>query len=105
MKTPNIGDTVVIRGVVTSVHPVISNSAHSYLYYRDKLDNLRSVYIECVDEVIPKPWEPRVGDKLQYLNTLSNVEFRGEVDGKWVLKNSSGGLYVTDTKDNYTPFT
>ena len=67
---PQIGDTVVIRGVVTKIHN--SSIKIKTKTFHDTLEPEFSPYISMsrISEVIPKPWVPKVGDEV-------------DVEGKW----------------------
>lgn len=59
-KRPEVGDTVVVRGVVLSVAPTFC-----YIRTDDESSQL-GISFERISEIIPKPWEPKVGDQIRY---------------------------------------
>lgn len=88
-----VGDTITLSGVVRS-------NAH------DDRDHL--IYIDfpgCsyakgitpgthVDQIIPKPWEPAVGDNVKYRNGTITHEVRGFVDDQIGVLSPSGTYYL-----------
>lgn len=65
-KLPEVGDTVVIRGVVTSNDGAI-------IQFRTPGHPIPiSITAGRLAEIIPKPWEPKVGDTV-WINGKSNL--------------------------------
>lgn len=65
----NLGDTIIVEGIVTAI-------ANDYIYYRVGKDaNLNAIRPDGIKAIIPKPWEPKVGD----------VVFRKNYEG-WVFR-------------------
>lgn len=62
-KRPEVGDTVIIRGTVCDI------DAHYFsMYTSSGQDSKTLMYVSYAREfeVIPKPWEPKVGDRIRY---------------------------------------
>lgn len=62
-----VGDTIIIRGVVTSIgdYPVIGDPAPGRIVGYSVADSYRmtwSIYESYISEVISGPWVPKVGD-------------------------------------------
>lgn len=104
-KYINVGDTVVIRGVVTGV----VGGKYAYVRYITSEGRERSSYIDSVFEVIPKPWEPVIGDPVSlfenpdreyyYRNIISKDKltlvgiFQGKDDHrKWAMVSYKGDI-------------
>lgn len=66
---PEVGDTVVMRVRVTKVN------SNSFYFARDRTVGGIPVVLRCpylmhvdlIDEIIPKPWVPKVGDTVWYI--------------------------------------
>lgn len=60
MKKPEVGDTVVIHGTVTRV-------TDKCVFYDSKIGHHRLIEnMEDLEDVIPKPWGPKVGDEVRF---------------------------------------
>lgn len=59
MEKPSIGDTVIIKGVIKSFS---SMGATAHIDTGTFRLGLLTCSVERIAEVIPKPWEPKVGD-------------------------------------------
>lgn len=67
MLTPKVGDTVVVRGVVLT-----APTGFVYIKTSGSMGELL-VSLDRITEVIPKPWEPAVGDTV--VNSVSHSRY------------------------------
>lgn len=60
IKQPEVGDTVVIRGVVTY------SDCMMFRFKQDGTNSDESMLVPNarISEIIPKPWEPKVGEEV-----------------------------------------
>lgn len=65
-KLPEVGDTIIIRGIVTEITPSYDGSIVKYI---DQNGSEGRVLASRISEVIPKPWEPKAGDRVKYLQS------------------------------------
>lgn len=91
MKTPEVGDRVIIEFEVID-GPECSTSKN---YVRLRWPSgLRTglVRITSIKDVLPKPWEPKVGDRIKMKGTNALViEYRGVFEGQVAYKFLVGG--------------
>lgn len=60
-KRPEVGDTVIIEGVVTSVSGVCF-FFKTPKYGTNSPEFMHQMHLDRIKEIIPKPWAPKVGD-------------------------------------------
>lgn len=83
----NVGDTVVIRGEIVQSDP---HSCGDYVYIQSKSGGCFWVKRDSINEVLPAPRTPKVGDSIYYTNcgreaVLWTIEFIGK--DYWVVRN------------------
>lgn len=92
-KRPEVGDTFIIRGTIT-----YSDST----FFRYNQDHNRGqsclMPLDHISEIIPKPWEPKVGDTVWAKNFL--ISFPNGAELLWV-----GGEFslVKRSQSGYAP--
>jgi len=98
MLKPKIGDTILVKGIVKGIF-----SDRSILYITNN-GICVSANLEDVTEVIPKPWEPKVGEKIKHTSYPKTYEIIGLWKNKvWVTDGDvTWGSNLTDIKKFYT---
>lgn len=89
---PEVGDTVVMRVRVTKVN------SNSFYFARDRtIGGIPVVWrcpylmhVDLIDEIIPKPWVPKAGDRISYRGGI------GPIYTLVWIKNSEIGYVVWD---------
>lgn len=61
-KRPEIGDTVIIRGIVCA----FTDYPGGFRFCQDGGIASPVLDLSRISEVIPKPWEPKAGDRMRY---------------------------------------
>lgn len=109
MKTladAKIGDTVTLTGIVRT-----STLENKDLVFVDfpGCSYIKGLTPEThVDQIIPKPWEPKVGDKVRNKHGNDNVIYtiiafhNGSAWFEWTNAYGTKSALVTFKKDNYT---
>lgn len=69
-KALEIGDTVIIRGVITGINPTIGMV--KIKTNDDCPASILFVSASRISEIIPKPWEPKVGELARYCSAPNN---------------------------------
>lgn len=103
-KQPKIGDTFIIRGIITHVDSVF------FRYSQDHNQGQSCLMpLDRISEVIPKPWEPKVGDQIRYntggafIYTIQAI-IQDRIWVDWVASNGirSDSIIHDFKKENYT---
>lgn len=69
-KQPKVGDTVVIRGTITKEWGGSNNkSGHFNISFPD--GTTTSIFGCQIEEIIPKPWEPKIGEEVDLRGRIS----------------------------------
>lgn len=68
MLTPKVGDTVIIKGVVRNDDIGTQSVAIEVGPVRPRLIY---VHYDAITDVIPAPWEPKVGDRVNWKSTTN----------------------------------
>lgn len=96
-KRPEVGDTVVTRGVV------IGPSSYNEDVFLVKLGTDVKTYlsIKHITEVIPKPWEPKVGDKIRHKDGGQIYTIKALVDDQAWFAYKNGDTVVSFYPEKY----
>lgn len=90
-----VGDTVIIKGVVQS----LGQSDLGFIYIHHPAGdnhNTLGIHKSYISEVIPKPWIPEVGELVKWPGAGHIFyEFRGQVDDRAIVKSPTGLYYLT----------
>lgn len=90
-KKIEVGDTVVIRGVVREI---VSESVYIDTIAKPGLNSKyqEAIHVSRISEVIPKPWVPKEGDTIWHTATHMPYIFRAAIDDMFVYEQQPGKL-------------
>lgn len=76
MLKPKIGDTIIIEGIVSEIRRGWSSDGEDVVYFTTPgiLHQSTGVDVRRIKEIIPKPWTPTVGDKVNVVGKMSLSE-------------------------------